>query len=109
MDIVLVTKPESNGVKLLLKVTDFDDRLRLADIHHFPKEDQTGVKWLPSLLLDEREIHLVSKEGLVRQDSDMVLEDIQNQLIDDAQLDFETTDESDVASCIAIEADHLSR
>ena len=102
-----MTGPESNGVKLLLKMTDFDNLLGLADVHHFLKEDQTGVKWLPSLFLNEREIHLVSKEGLVRRDSDMVLEDIQNQLIDDAQLDFETTDESDVASCIAIEADHL--
>jgi hypothetical protein len=39
----------------------------------------------------------------------MVLEDVENQLVDDAQLDFETTDKSDIASCIAIKADYLSR
>ena len=38
-DIVIMTRPESDSFKFLLKVADFDDCLRLADIHHFLKED----------------------------------------------------------------------
>jgi len=38
-DVVIMTGPESDGIKLPLEVADFDDCLRLADIHHFSKED----------------------------------------------------------------------
>ena len=51
----------------------------------------------------------MSEEGLVRRNCDVVLEDVENQLIDDAKLDFEASDKSDVARCITIEADYLSR
>jgi hypothetical protein len=38
-DVVVMSGPEGNSVKFLLEVTDFNDCLRLADIHHLSKED----------------------------------------------------------------------
>ena len=38
-DVVVMTGPESDCVKFLLEVADFDNCLRLADIHHLSKED----------------------------------------------------------------------
>ncbi len=102
-----MTGPEGDGIKFLLEVTDFDDRLGFANIHHFAKEDGPGIEWLARFLVNEREVNLVRKEGLVRGDSDMILEDVQDQLINDAQLNLVATDKSDVPSCIAIEADYL--
>ena len=108
-DIIVVTGPEGDCVEFLLEVTDFEDCLGFANIHHFAKEDEPGIEWLARFLVDEREVDLVSKEGLVRGDSDMILEDVQDQLINDAQLDLVATDKSNVSSCIAIEADFLLR
>ena len=108
-DVIVVTGPESDGIKFLLEVSDFDDRLRFADIHHLSEEDEPGIERLARLLFDEREVNLVSEEGLVGGNSDVVLEDVQDQLIDDAQLDLVATDESDVPSFIAIKAVYLSR
>ena len=42
----------------------------------------------------------MSEEGLVRRNCDVVLEDVENQLIDDAELELVATDMSDVPSCI---------
>ena len=51
----------------------------------------------------------MGQERLVERNGDMILEDVEDQLIDDAQLDLVATDESDVPSCILIEADYLLR
>jgi hypothetical protein len=71
-----VTGPESNGVELLLKMTDFDNRLGLADVHHFAEEEEPGIERLARCLVDEREVNLVSEEGLLGGNGDVVLEDI---------------------------------
>ena len=108
-DVIVVTEPESDGIKFLLEVSDFDDRLGFADIHHLSEEDEPGIERLARLLFDEREVNLVSEERIVGGNSDVILEDVQDQLIDDAQLNLVATDESNVPSCVAIEADYLSQ
>ena len=102
-----MTRPEGDRVKFLLEVAGFDGCLGLADVHHFAEKDEPGIERLAFLLFDEREVNLVSQERLVGRHGGMVLEYVEYQLIDDAQLDLEATDKSDVPSCIAIEADYL--
>ena len=106
-DVVVVTRPEGDRVKLLFEVTDFDGGFGVADIHHFLEEDKPRIERLARILSDEREVNLVSQEGLVGQNGDVVLEEVHDQLIDDAQLELVATDESNVPICIAIKADYL--
>ena len=61
-DIIVVTRPEVDCIEFLLEVTDFENCLGFANIHHFAKEDDPGIEWLAHFPVDEREIYLVSEE-----------------------------------------------
>ena len=107
MDVVVLTGPEGDRVKFLLEVTDFDNCLRFANIHHILEQDEPRIERMACFLINEREVNLMSEEGLVGRNGDVILEDIQDQLIDDSQLDLVATEKSDVPSWIAIKADYL--
>ena len=59
---------------------------------------------VPRNLVNEREVVLVGKEGLVGGGREMILEDMQDQLVDNAKLDFVAANEALVGIVLAIKS-----
>ena len=62
----------------------------------------------PQNHVNEGEVALVSKEGLVGRGREMILEDMQDQLVDDAKLDFVAANEALVGIVVAVESNYLA-
>ena len=65
MHVVLASRPEGDFVELLFEVMDLEDHLGLGHLKHLPEKNKPTVYHVASLLIFEREVLLVSKEGLV--------------------------------------------
>jgi hypothetical protein len=75
---LLVGWPECDSVELLLKIGHLDNDLGLAYVEHLTQENRAAVDHFTSLLVDEAELDLVSKERLVRRSGEVVLQNMKN-------------------------------
>ena len=101
---VLASRPEADFIELLFEVTDLNDCLGLQHLEHLPEKNKPAVYHVAGLLILEREVLLVSKEGLVGGCGEVILQDVEDELIDDPQLNLVTMDETNVVTAGTVEA-----
>jgi hypothetical protein len=80
----------------------------LADVKHLAHEDQTAMNFIPGFLIGEGEIVFVSKERFVHCSGQVILEYLENQLVNDAQLNFVPADEAIVVFSVAVEGNNFT-
>jgi hypothetical protein len=100
--------PDDNHIKFLLKVTNLYNSLGLAYIKHPAHQDETTVNLVPLNLINEREVILVGKKRLIGWGREMILEDVQDQLVDNAKLDLVAANKALVGIIVAIESNYLA-
>jgi hypothetical protein len=66
------------------------------------------MDFVARLLIEEREFILVGETRLVDGGSEMILEDVEDQLINDTQLNLVTADKPLVVVLVAVEGNHLA-
>ena len=93
--------PDHNRIKFFFKVTDLYDCFWLADIKHIAHEGQTTMNFVPGFLVGEGGFVFVSK-------GQVILENVENQLVDDAQLEFVPADKAIVVCGIAVEGNNFT-
>ena len=107
-DVVFVGGPQNNRVEFFLEVKNLHNCFGLADVKHLLHQHQSTVNLIAQDLINEREVVLVGKERFVRGDGEMILQDMQDQLVDDAKLNLVLADEPFFVVFVAIKSNHLA-
>jgi hypothetical protein len=91
-----------------LKVKNLHDCLGLADVKHLLHQNQSTVNQIARDLINKKEAVLVGEERFVGGGGEMILQDMQDQLVDDAKLNLVLADEPLVVVIVVIKSNHLS-
>ena len=80
-NVVLASRPEVDFVELLFEVVDLDGRHGLGHLEHLPEKNKSTVYHVASHLIFEREVLLVSNEGLVGGQGEVILHDVEDMIL----------------------------
>ncbi len=100
--------PQNNQVEFFLEVTNLHNCFRLTGIQHLLHQNQSTVNLIARDLIDEIEVMLVGEERFLGGGGEMILQDMQDQLVDDAKLNLVLVDKPLVVVFIAIKSNHLA-
>jgi hypothetical protein len=105
-DIVLHIQPELNGVKLDLKMTDFNNGLGYEYLDDLAEKDQPAKNNRYRFLVSESNVVLVGWKNLEGILSDVVADGEEDKLVKDSKLNLVKTHKAEVVGGIWVDGDH---